>query len=79
MEEFLKAIFSIREDLRIVVLLVMLEKDWIGFNKTTHCHISKKSLVKESFLDPSLFVREMGAVIAGRRTKKCHYKEYDCS
>lgn len=62
--------FAIREDLRTVVLLVMREKDWIDFNKATHCHICKKSLVKESFLDPFTFCERDESSYCGKAHKK---------
>ena len=69
-DEVFEGDFAIREDLRTVVLLVMREKDWIDFNEATHCHICKKSLVKESFLDPFSFCERDGGSYCGKAHKK---------
>ena len=69
-DEVFEGDFAIREDLRTVVLLVMGGKDWIDFNKATHCHICKKSLVKESFLDPFSFCERDGGSYCGKAHKK---------
>ena len=53
----------------------MWERDYIDFNKATHCHICKKSLVKESFSDPSSFCERDGGSYCGKAHKKCHYME----